>query len=1119
MECGSCGAANRAGRRFCAECGARLTVMCPACQGSNEPGEKFCGDCGKLLSIAPAADTPPRGDRREDADPRSYTPKHLVDRILGSRSALEGERKVVTVLFADVKGSMELAEGLDPEEWHAILERFFQILTDGVHRFEGTVNQYTGDGIMALFGAPIAHEDHAQRACYAALHLRDALRAYADELRIGRALDFGFRMGLNSGEVVVGKIGDDLRMDYTAQGHTVGLAARMEQIAAPDRVYLSQHTADLVSGYFALRDLGETQVKGASAPLRVYELEGTGSLSTRFDVSRARGLSRFVGRSDEMTVLENALERAIAGTGQVVGVVAEAGTGKSRLCFEFLERCRARRILNYQAQGGPHGKAVPLQPALQLFRNVFGLTEGDSDRTARDKIAGRLVLLDPSLTDALPLLFDFLQIPDPERPAPPMEADMRNRLILDIVGRLTQARSAREPAVILLEDLHWIDEASEALLVAMVESIVRARTLVIVNTRPTYEVAWTNKSFYRQIPLLPLGREAIGELMQDLLGGDESLAALPALIEERTGGNPFFIEEVVRELADSGLLEGTKGCYRLARPITELPVPATVQGVLAARTDRLAERDKEVLQSAAVIGRSFSLDLLASIVDLPRQQTEQALDALVAGEFLFVESLYPSVEYGFAHSLTRDVAYESLLAERRRVLHAAIARSLAATTAEARIDELAALLAHHHEAADEPLEAARWHARAAAWIGLRDERECFRHWQRVRTMLAEVPETQETIGLGLAARNSMVLRGLRAGIADLGVAGLLDEARALAVRSDDPATELMVEAIVGSVSYYLGDLIEAGQLLDGTIARARAGNLPTVVSTALVPWLVATGFHGPVSKVIQLLDEIEVPDPEAARVVLGYDATAFVESMHAFTLVLAGRVPDALRVLERAEEAARAAADPNAVSVGAAMACWIDLVLGDVESAVRHGRRSVQEAERMGAAMIVSNAYACLSFALGSSERIDEAAAALQRLEQVAQPMHATLLPVLRALQHRSVGDSTGCCALLPEAIDELMRSGNRIFAIQAAMIRASILLDSDAEAFEEELRRTERLVEETEAWLFTPAIAVLRAELQRRRGDEAGWRAGLAGAQRAYEEMGATRLAAEMAAKLGGVE
>ncbi len=372
MRCPSCDHDNRAERRYCAECGAVLAAICASCGASNQPGEKFCGGCGVALTAGPAT-APPRS-------PATSTPKHLAEKILTSRSALEGERKQVTVLFADVKGSMELAEQMDAEAWSEIMQRFFNILAEGVEHFEGFVDKFTGDGIMALFGAPIAHEDHAQRACYTALKLRDALATHAREVKRQHGLAFSVRMGLHSGEVVVGTIGDDLRMDYTAQGHTVGLAARMQELASPDTVYLTGATAHLVAGYFTLEDLGPFVVKGVTEPVAVFQLQGLGAVRTRFDASRARGLTRFVGRDDDMRTLDVALERACAGNGQVVGVVAEAGTGKSRLCFEFLERCRAKGLRVLVGGGVAHGKNIPLLPILQVFREYYGISERDSDQ-------------------------------------------------------------------------------------------------------------------------------------------------------------------------------------------------------------------------------------------------------------------------------------------------------------------------------------------------------------------------------------------------------------------------------------------------------------------------------------------------------------------------------------------------------------------------------------------------------------------------------------------------------------------------------------------------------------------------------------------------------------------
>src|SRR5882672_4434997 len=464
MRCPSCDHDNRAERRYCAECGAVLAAICAACGASNQPGEKFCGGCGVALTAGPAT-APPRS--------ATSTPKHLAEKILTSRSALEGERKQVTVLFADVKGSMELAEQMDAEAWSEIMQRFFNILAEGVEHFEGFVDKFTGDGIMALFGAPIAHEDHAQRACYTALHLRTELARYGTEVKRTHGVGFSTRTGIHSGEVVVGKIGDDLRMDYTAQGHTVGLAQRMEALASPDTCYLTGATAALVQGYCELEDLGDFHVKGVQAAVCVHRLVGMGTARTRFDVSRSRGLTRFVGRDADMATLEAALEQAQAGLGQVVGVVAEAGTGKSRLCFEFAERCRARGMTVNEGHAVAHGKNIPYLPILQVFRGYYGITEQDDDRTVREKIAGRMLLLDEAFREVLPVLFEFFGVPDADRPLPRMDPETKQRQIFSVLRRLVQGADPRGGAksfATLIEDLHWMDPGSEVFLEQWVEA-------------------------------------------------------------------------------------------------------------------------------------------------------------------------------------------------------------------------------------------------------------------------------------------------------------------------------------------------------------------------------------------------------------------------------------------------------------------------------------------------------------------------------------------------------------------------------------------------------------------------------------------------------------------------
>ncbi len=730
MRCPSCGHENPAGARFCNGCGATLESLCPRCKKANPPGSRFCNGCGGPLQTAAIAE--------RAIDPRSYTPKHLAEKILQSKSALEGERKQVTVLFADVKGSMDLAEQVDPEDWHEILDRFFAILTEGVHRFEGTVNQFTGDGIMALFGAPVAHEDHAKRACYSALHLRDELRRLAQELRRERGLDVATRIGINSGEVVVGKIGDDLRMDYTAQGHTVGLAQRMEALAEAGKIYLTAATAQRVEGFFALEDLGAFNVKGSSAPIHAYALEGLGRLRTRFDRSLVRGLSRFVGRDDEMRVLESALARAQHGEGQVIAVVAPAGTGKSRLCFELMERCRAKGLTVLEAHAAAHGRSIPLRPILELFRQRFGVSERDSDLAAREKIAGGLLSLDSSFAEILPAIFEFMGVPDPARPSPRIDPEAAQRRMLEHFRRIVRADNRDRTVVTLIEDLHWLDDASDRFVAELVEITPMTRALFLLNFRPEYAAEWTKLSSVQQIALQLLSPEAVREMLAAAIGDDPSVRGCPERIHARTGGNSFFAEEIVQALIEDGSLAGTPGAYRATHAIEKVPLPETVQNVLAARIDRLAPREKQMLQTAAVIGREFPRALLAGVCEVAGAELDESLAALRRAEFLLETELYPQVEYVFKHPLTHEVAYQSQLAARRAAAHRAVAQEMETLYRE-QLDERAAEIAWHWEEAGERGAAARWHGRAADWVEKRDVREAMRHWRAAFELLPALP--------------------------------------------------------------------------------------------------------------------------------------------------------------------------------------------------------------------------------------------------------------------------------------------------------------------------------------------------------------------------------------------
>jgi class 3 adenylate cyclase len=602
---------------------------------------------------------------------------------------------------------MRLAERLGAEEWHRVLERVFEILSSAIHRFEGTINQFTGDGVMALFGAPVAHEDHARRACHAALSAMDELRAYAGTLR-ARGLELSVRMGINSGEVVVGKIGDDLRMDYTAQGHCVGLAARMEQLAAPGTLLMTESTARLVEGFFTLADVGVRAMKGVSADIRAFELRGIGPRRTRLDASGLRALSRLIGRETELTWLEGILARAMESNGQVVGVVGEAGVGKSRLCLEFIRRCRARGVAVHEVHCPAHGATVPWLAIRDLMRGYFGLAPDTAADAIRQNVERQLVALDAGFANAVPLVLEILGVGDsgysPQRATTERASFMR---------RFCRLQSKNQPGVVLLDDAHWIDPASDELVQVIAASVRGTRTLMLANFRPEYKPAWVGGSHYHQLVLSPLGAEASHELLRDLLGSDVSLGELSARIVERTGGNPFFTEEVVTALAASGSLLGERGAYRLTTPIETLALPATVQALLTARIDRLGENAKDLLRVAAVIGKQFDEPLLREVSGLgDAHDLNAVLDSLQDEEFFTLVTLSPRPEYAFKHPLVREVAYVSQLGERRAQVHAAVAAALEKLRSD-RLGEYASLIAHHWEASGMRFEAARWKRRAA----------------------------------------------------------------------------------------------------------------------------------------------------------------------------------------------------------------------------------------------------------------------------------------------------------------------------------------------------------------------------------------------------------------------
>ena len=701
MTCPGCGQANPTAAQFCGGCGGRLAAICPACRAANPPGNRFCHQCGGALVAAAAAES--------FGSPRAYTPRHLVEKILTSAGALQGERKQVTVLFVDVSGFTSLSERLDPEEVHRLMSRAFDLMLAEVHRYEGTVNQFLGDGIMAIFGAPIAHEDHAVRAVHAALGIARALEAYQAELR-PRGIGFQARQGLNTGFVVVGSIGSDLRMDYTAVGDATNVAARLQQAGAPGRVTISEATHRLVRGYFDVRPLGVLPVKGRAEPVSAWEVEAAHETRTRLEVAAERGLTPFVGRGRERAQLLEAFERARAGHGQVAFLVAEAGMGKSRLAAELRWQIgeeaewREGHCLSF-------GRAMALHPLVDLARRWLDIEEGDAEPAIAAKIEQGLAAIGPDLASAAPYLRALLSI-DPADPAVrAMSPAERRGLIFEALRSMLFRSAEQRPQVLVIEDLHWIDEASEQFLTGFVQSVPAVRALVVLTYRPGYANPFGERSYFTSIKPAALSTEESARVAEAVLAADALPPELRALVAARAEGNPFYVEELVRSLEESGVVQRTAAGLVLARALSTSVVPGTIHDVIAARIDRLAEAPKLMLQLASVVGREFTRRLVDRVSEIG-ERTDGALRELTALELIHERRLVPELVYAFKHALTQEVAYASLLGDRRRALHRLVGTAIEELHAD-RLPEQYDVLAHHFSRTDDLERALRYLLAAA----------------------------------------------------------------------------------------------------------------------------------------------------------------------------------------------------------------------------------------------------------------------------------------------------------------------------------------------------------------------------------------------------------------------
>ncbi len=736
MKCPKCGSDNRDGIRFCEECGAKLELECPDCKTKIPLGKKFCGECGCDLT------KPVKAPVINYAEPQSYTPKFLANKILKTRSSIEGERKLVTVLFADVANYTAISERLDPEEVHQIMDGCFKILMDEIHRYEGTINQFTGDGIMALFGAPVAHEDHAQRACHAALAVQKSLEGYSEELEKIFGLEFKMRVGLNSGPVVVGSIGDDLRMDYTAIGDTTNLAARMESMAKAGTIVGTAYTYKLARDYFDFTLLGKVQVKGKKEAQEAYALTKTSDVKTRIEAAVARGLTRFVGRTREAEILKEAYDKAQSGSGQVVGVVGEAGVGKSRLLLEFRNMLPKGEYTYMEGRCFHYGGSMAYLPLLDILRSYFNIKEGDQEAEIKEKMEQKVLQLDENLKNTFPPFQEALSITVEDETYLRVDPQEKRMRTFEAIRSLLVRESQNRPLVLAVEDLHWIDKSSEGFLDYLIGWLANTQILLILIYRSDYTHQWGSKSYYSKIGLDQLSTKASSELVQSILEGAEVLPELREFILNRASGNPLFMEELTHTLLENGAIEKKDDQYVLSKTVEEIQVPDSIQGIIAARMDRLEDTLKGVMQVASVVGREFAFRVLQTTIGV-KEELKSYLLELQGLEFISEKQLFPELEYIFKHALTQEVAYNSLLHKKRKEIHEKIGTAIEDLYLE-RIEEYYELLAYHYTRSDnteKALEYLRLANQKAAKVNAMEE--ALTYFDEAMKLLDTLPDTEK----------------------------------------------------------------------------------------------------------------------------------------------------------------------------------------------------------------------------------------------------------------------------------------------------------------------------------------------------------------------------------------
>src|SRR5260370_26482728 len=1053
MQCLRCGCQNKAANEYCEGCGAALGIECSACGHLNGPTGRFCGGCSAALK--PLA---------TEATNQSW------QHVLRSLNAKGGERKRLTILFADIRNATCLIDRLgDPELGMRRLQPVLDLMNEAVVRYEGVVNKSQGDGIMALFGAPQPHEDHAVRGCLAALAMQDGVTRFGDP-------DLQIRVGVHTGEVVVQAIEHGIYQTYDAAGANVHLANCMEQLADAGTILISRETYTAAKQFVEVEPLGPQTIRGIATPIEIFKLRGLQHAPSSGVFRSGRRLSPLTGRTDQFSALSQELENTMKGDGRVVGVVGGAGIGKSRICFEFAESWRQKDIRVYEARVLAHGRATPFQPVLGLLRDYFGLRVKEAVDISRRRVLDQLAGL-PVSEQLSAVLLELLGLADPLQAAVKLDPKTRKTLLLDFVRTLP--RSPRVPtAVVIIEDLHWIDAASEEFIEALADAVVGTTTLLVFNFRPGFTAHLMQRTHYRQINMPPLPAAQAAILLQDHFGNDPSLVLLSRNIIERAQGNPFFLEELVNALVERGDFEGEKGAYRLKGGIDSIPLPSTVQAVVAARIDRLEENAKKVLEIASVVGREISISILDLVTGLNPAELSEAAQHLRQAELLYDMSPFEQRLLAFRHPLIQEVAYRSLLHERRRELHSKVAQAIESLFKD-RAEERASLLAYHLEQAGENLKAAQQNMRAAVWIGTNDPSQALRSWKKVRELLSDLPPSQPINYLKMMASGQIVNFAWREGISAKDALVYFEEAKQLALALGDIRANALIHAAYGRMLANGGSADEYVEKIREAKAIADEGNDPSVQITLKAVLCHSLWLSGRMREPLQMNFEAMDHAHEVVqfdRQTLGFDIEIWLAALRGRTLVMLDRQEEARPFLDRILQLEEGQVD--AIHYVIPSWAYVDLAWaeGNIGLAQEHADRAFSLAIKSGNPYLRVYAQASRGLSHIVAGRLTSAIEDLADALSFARSRKAGLENEPRILAdlanaYRLNGDIEKAYSTVTQAIEIATERHARVPECLTRLVYADLLMrsaTSDQQAAgNRELERARELMRETGAAIF----------------------------------------------------